>query len=66
MSEKELNYTIKDLDSLMNLGMRNSMCINKNSNLHEIALENKNNISQNGNPVYNKLYKNMKIQFNPK
>lgn len=61
MSEKELNYTIKDLDSLMNLGMRNSMCINKNSDLHEIALENKNNISQNGNPVYNKLYKNMKI-----
>ena len=58
----ELNYSLKDLDSLMELGMRNSMFINKKSDLHNIALENKNNITNNGNPIYNSLYKNMKIQ----
>ena len=36
----ELNYSLKDLDSLMELGMRNSMFINKKSDLHNIALEN--------------------------
>ena len=31
----ELNYSLKDLDSLMELGMRNSMFINKKSQLYD-------------------------------
>lgn len=58
----KVKYTINELDSLMSLGVRRSMFLNTNSEMHEVALENKNSISQNGNPINNSLYKNMKIE----
>jgi len=57
----EIQYSISELHNLFELGLRNSMSSNKKSEMHEIALENKNNILSNGNPLTNRLYKHMKI-----
>jgi len=57
----ELEYSIADLHNLIELGLRNSMSNNEKSDFHTIASQNKNYILQQGNPVYNKLYKNMKL-----
>ena len=56
-----LEYSISDLHTLLELNIRNSMSLNNRSDLHNIAVQNKNYILQQGNPVYNKLYKNMKM-----
>ena len=56
-----LEYSISDLHNLLDLNLRKSMFLNKNSDMYQVALDNKQNIEQNGNPIYNKLYKNMKI-----
>jgi Fe-S cluster assembly scaffold protein SufB len=57
----EIEYSISELHNLFELGLRNSMCINKNSDMHNIAVENRDHILGKGNPVKNKMYKNMKI-----
>ncbi|MDA8847282.1 SufD family Fe-S cluster assembly protein [bacterium] len=56
-----LEYSIGDLHNLFELELRNSMCINPNSDMHDIAKVNRDNILDVGNPVYNRLYKNMKV-----
>ena len=56
-----LEYSISELHTLLELHIRNSMSLNNRSDLHDIAVQNKNYILQQGNPVYNKLYKNMKL-----
>lgn len=57
----KLEYSISDLHNLLDLNLRKSMFLNTNSDMYQVALENKQNIESNGNPIYNKLYKNMKI-----
>ena len=56
-----LECSISELHTLLELHIRNSMSLNNRSDLHDIAVQNKNYILQQGNPVYNKLYKNMKL-----
>mgnify|MGYP001177437404 CR=1 FL=1 len=57
----ELEYSLSELHNLFELGLRNSMCINEKSDMHEVAVENRDYILGEGNPVKNKMYKNMKI-----
>ena len=52
----EIEYSISELHNLFELGLRNSMCINKNSDMHNIAVENRDHILGKGNPVKNKMY----------
>ena len=56
-----LEYSLAELHTLLELGVRNSMSLNKNSELYDVAVENKDYILDKGNPVYNKMYKNMKL-----
>ena len=57
----ELEYSLSELHNLFELGLRNSMCINEKSDMHEVAVENRDYILGEGNPVKNKMYKNMKM-----
>ncbi len=55
-----IEYSLGELHNLFELELRNSMSLNENSVLHDVAVENKDSIIENGNPVFNKYYKNMK------
>jgi len=57
----EIQYSISELHNLFELELRGSMSLNENSDMHSIALENRDSILSNGNPVHNRLYKNMKL-----
>lgn len=56
-----LEYSISELHNLFELELRDSMCLNKKSDMHDVAVENRDYIIGNGNPVYNKIYKSMKV-----
>ena len=55
-----IEYSIGELHNLFELELRKSMSLNDKSVMHEVAVENRDNILDNGNPVFNKYYKNMK------
>lgn len=57
----EIQYSISELHNLFELELRGSMSLNKNADMHEVAVENKDSILAKGNPVKNHLYKNMKL-----
>lgn len=57
----EIQYSISELHNLFELGLRDSMSMNKKTDMHNVAVENKNSIIANGNPINNRLYKNMKL-----
>ena len=48
-----LEYSISELHNLFELELRDSMCLNKKSDMHDVAVENRDYIIGNGNPVYN-------------
>lgn len=57
----EIQYSISELHNLFELELRDSMSLNENADMHEVAVENKDSILHKGNPVNNRLYKNMKL-----
>ena len=57
----EIQYSISELHNLFELKLRNSMFLNEKADMHEVALDNKNTILSDGNPVLNRLYKSMKM-----
>ena len=59
----EIQYSISELHNLFELELRGSMSLNKNADMHEVAVENKDSILAKGNPVKNHLYKNMKLNL---
>lgn len=56
-----IEYSIGELHNLFELELRNSMSLNEKSLMHNVAVRNKDSILKHGNPVLNKLYKNMKV-----
>lgn len=60
MSDK-IEYSIADLHNLFELGLRKSMFSNPTSDMHQVAVKNKDSIIKNGNPVYNRIYKSMNM-----
>lgn len=55
-----IEYSIGELHNLFELELRNSMSLNEKSLMHNVAVENRDSILDNGNPVFHKYYKNMK------
>ena len=51
MADK-IEYSIADLHNLFELGLRKSMFSNTKSDMHQVAIKNKDSIIKNGNPVY--------------
>ena len=58
----EVKYNIKDLHSLLTVGLRNNMLTNEDSPFHNLAKEIYTSITEKDNPLTNKFYKNMKIK----
>jgi len=56
-----LEYSLSELHTLFELGLRKSMYLNEKSEMYDVAVRNKDSILKHGNPVLNKLYKNMKV-----
>jgi len=58
---KEVKYSLTDLHSLLDIGLRDNNLINKKSPFHNIAKEVYSSLSKSGDTLSNKFYKNMKI-----
>ncbi len=58
----EVKYSLNELSTLLKVGLRNNMLINTDSPFHDLAKEVYDSTLDNGNPLSNKFYKNMKIK----
>jgi|TARA_R110002153_G_scaffold260100_1_gene420005 Fe-S cluster assembly scaffold protein SufB len=57
----EVNYKTSELFQLLDMGLRDNMLTNPDSSMHSLAKTIHATTLETGNPLFNKFYKNMKI-----